>query len=563
MKRTLLFLIFIGVFCCGGLSDRLQTSTVYAHSLDLLSPKQFPRSKIIDVQVYFWKKVFTEVATTEAVLHDRDLILPIYEKVSLKGLNRKQAKRKIKVRKYHVQKQLKALAHRIKTNQPLSHSQKKLLNKFYKGITPKQLIRAANRIRLQYGVADRFREGIVRSGAYMPYIKKVLARYKVPLELAYLPHVESSFHYISHSKSGAKGIWQFTRTTGKQYMRVNSRVDERIDPFISTIAAAKLLRSNYDMLGAWPLAITAYNHGPNGIRKISKKLQTKDMGYIIRHYHSPSFNFASKNFYAEFLAASEVAANYEKYFGPLQLRPPLRFNEARIPKSMSLTSIASRLGYSKKQLVALNPALKPAVVRGKYYVPSYYRIKIPLSKENVVQTKKIQKNKQQSSRSKKKTGSAAPRWITVKSGDTLSQIANRFNMTARKLSSINNISLHKTLYPGQVLRVSSLQSSYVVVRSGDSLTSIARRYGVAVRELAVINDLSLSGLIHPGQKLKLPETIIRSSSTKSLNDYIVQGGDTLFSIARRNSISVNRLIVINGLSENSVIYPGQKLTVTL
>ncbi len=562
MKRLLLFCIFIGLFFCGGLPGSIQTSNTYAYSSDLLSSKLFPRSQIIDVQVYFWKKIFTEVSTSEAVLHDRDLVLPIYEKISLAGLSRTQAKRKIKVRKHHVRQQLEALAHVIETKKPLSYSQKKLLNKFYEGITPRQLRRAANRIRLQNGIADRFREGIVRSGAYMPYIRKVLKRYKVPLALAYLPHVESSFHYMSHSKSGAKGIWQFTRGTGKQYMRINSRVDERIDPFISTVAAAKLLRANYDMLGTWPLAITAYNHGPNGVRKISNKLKTKDLGHIIRHYHSRSFSFASKNFYAEFLAASEVAANYEKYFGPLHANSPLQFKEVRIPKSMSLKAVAHRLGYSKKQLVALNPALKPAVIKGRYYVPSYYRIKVPSSRTQLVQTESKKQNYQNRQHSGSSPGKTASRWVTVKAGDTLSQIANRFNMSPQKLSSINNISLHKTIYPGQVLRVSSSQA-YVIVRKGDSLTSIARRYGISVRDLAAINDLSFSSIIHPGQKLKLPNISIRSSSTQNKNNYIVRGGDTLFSIAKRNGISVSQLIGINGLSSNSIIYPGQKLIINL
>ncbi|MBF0279868.1 MAG: LysM peptidoglycan-binding domain-containing protein [SAR324 cluster bacterium] len=539
---------------------------VYAKSEIVPDPQLFPRSKMIDVQVFFWKKIFSEVKTTEVLIHDRELVLPIHEKVSVIGLTRKQAKSRVKERSRQIKKQLRLLADTLEKKSPLNPSQKKILNKFYKGVTPKQLRKAAQRLRSQYGVADRFREGLVRSGSYMNFILRALKNQGVPPELAYLPHVESSFNFTSHSKSGAKGIWQFTRSTGKMFMRVNSRVDERLDPFISSLAAAKLLKANYEHLGSWPLAITAYNHGPNGISKIAKKLKTRDLGYMIRHYNSRTFGFASKNFYAEFLAAAEVAGNYQKYFGALKLNPPLRYKEIRLPKSMSIRTVMSRLNYPRKQVLALNPALNPRVLSGHYHVPSYYRIKVPISgldSEKVAQIN-MSGGKSDSISNRKKQGRHSPKWVTVKRGDSLSTIADRYNMSVKNLVSLNNVSPRKYLYPGQVLRVSNgRNATEVIVKRGDSLTTIARQNRVSLHQLLAANDLNFNSIIFPGQELKLPGGKEFSAPQKRVLRVTVRRGDTLYEIARRAGIHIDELTSINGLSKSSVIYPGQRLILSL
>lgn len=543
----------------------LSAPNVFANSEEHLDPHIFPRSQVIDVQVYFWKKIFTEVSTQEVLIHDRRLILPIYEKVSIHGLTRHQAKRKIKVRNYHVQQQLRALADHLEKQRPLSESQQTLLNKFYKGVTPKGLRKAAQRLRNQYGISDRFRAGLIRSGAYMSYIRTVFKRYDLPLELTYLPHVESSFNYISHSRSGAKGIWQFTRSTGKLFMRVNSKVDERIDPFISTVAAAKLLKANYKQLGSWPLAITAYNHGPSGVSRIAKKLQTRDLGKMIRHYRSRNFSFASKNFYAEFLAAAEVAENYQKYFGPLQFKTPLRYREIRLPRSMSLHKIVTQFNLSREQILALNPALRPSVVTGRRHVPSYYRIKVPLSSSVQVIRFEESLKQEQTFAQKVPSGKRYVKWITVRQGDTLSEIAERYGMSIQKLMNLNRLSQKSVIFPGQVLRVSDPQNaSYVVVRKGDSLTTLAQRNGVPLRQLMASNGLHERSVIHPGQRLRLHKNVASpSENNESRRVHRVRRGETLGAIARRAGIALDELTSINGLSKSSIIYPGQRLILSL
>ena len=133
-----------------------------------------------------------------------------------------------------------------------------------------------------------------------------------------LPHVESSFNPRAYSKVGAAGLWQFMRSTGRRYMRIDGAVDDRLDPFRSTEAAAQLLAYNYRVLGTWPLALTAYNHGTAGMRRAKETLGTDDIVRIVRNYTSRTFGFASRNFYVSFLAALEIDRNPEKYFGSLQ-----------------------------------------------------------------------------------------------------------------------------------------------------------------------------------------------------------------------------------------------------
>ena len=137
---------------------------------------------------------------------------------------------------------------------------------------------AMRNIRCQTGQKDRFRAGVIRSGAYMDEIKRIFRNEGLPEDLSYLPHVESSFNPKAYSKSGAAGIWQFTRSTGKHFMKVGYTIDERRDPTLSSHAAAKLLRQNFWKLKNWPLAITAYNHGASGM------LRAKDCGAPMRPF---------------------------------------------------------------------------------------------------------------------------------------------------------------------------------------------------------------------------------------------------------------------------------------
>jgi membrane-bound lytic murein transglycosylase D len=236
---------------------------------------------------------------------------------------------------------------------------------------------ATQRVRFQLGQADRFKEGLIRSSQWETHIAETFANQGLPPELAVLPHVESSFNAAAYSKVGAAGMWQFMRSTGRRYMRVDDAVDERLDPYRSTEAAAQLLAYNYRVLNSWPLALTAYNHGAAGMRRAKESVGTDDFVKINRTYNSRTFGFASRNFFPSFLAALTIDENPEKYFGPLDRRPEQKFHEVTMPAYVRLATLERVIGVDREQLRVLNPGWRPTIYNGTRLVPKGYRLRLP------------------------------------------------------------------------------------------------------------------------------------------------------------------------------------------
>src|SRR5262245_10306080 len=153
-------------------------------------------------------------------------------------------------------------------------------------------------VHTQLGIKERFREGVIRSGRYLEAFRQVFDKEGIPTEVALLPLVESSFENRALSSAGAAGIWQFTRGTGRLYLAVGKKVDERLDPDKATRAAARLLRDNFNALGTWPLAITAYNHGRAGMLRAQSEVGSSEITKVIDQYKGPLFGYASMNFYS-------------------------------------------------------------------------------------------------------------------------------------------------------------------------------------------------------------------------------------------------------------------------
>jgi len=189
--------------------------------------------------------------------------------------------------------------------------------------------------------------------------------------------VESSFNPAAYSKVSAAGLWQFMRSTGRRYMRIDNSVDERLDPFRSTEAAAQLLSYNYRLLGTWPLALTAYNHGAAGMRRAKESMGTDDIVKILRNYKSPTFGFASRNFYVSFLAALEIDSHPDKYFPDLKRAQAIKFQEVELPTQAQPAVLARTLKISRDRLRELNPGLRSAVWDGHRQIPKGYRLRLP------------------------------------------------------------------------------------------------------------------------------------------------------------------------------------------
>jgi peptidoglycan lytic transglycosylase D len=232
------------------------------------------------------------------------------------------------------------------------------------------------RIRSQRGAKEHFAEGLRISGRYIGEMKKIFRAEGLPTELAYLPLVESSFNIRARSSAGAVGMWQFMPDTGKKFMRIDAKVDERRDPFASTRAAARLLKENYRLLGNWPLAITAYNHGTEGIFRGVRAVESDNLVDLIRNYQSPTFGFASKNFYAEFLAVVEIALNRDTFFPYLRAHRPVRLQEVTLKRQASLQAVLKPAAISQDEFFEWNPALEPKAK----FIPVGYRVKLPPEK---------------------------------------------------------------------------------------------------------------------------------------------------------------------------------------
>jgi membrane-bound lytic murein transglycosylase D len=398
--------------------------------------------------VAFWKKIYTEISLKQGVLHDRDYPLIIYSVIDI-------GSRKGRARNRYVGYHRKAAAQMLKNMAKKPPSQwtageQKIGAFFLQYAGLEELKTAASRVRFQQGQKERFKRGLERSGAYMSFIRSVFKMYSIPERIVYLPHVESSFNINAYSRVGAAGMWQFMRRTGRIFsLKTGYRIDERWDPVKSTIAAARLLRKNYEELKSWPLAITAYNHGLGSIKRAVKVTRSRDLGVIIEKYKNRRFKFASKNFYGCFLAASEIAANADKYFSNIKYHLPLAYREIRLNSYMRPRTLAKYLEISERRLKDLNPSLRPIVFRRQLPIPPGYKLRIPWSMSPETAKEKLAAIPA----AVKKSTPQVQNYHTVRRGDTLYSISRRFGVSTEDLIISNQIRRENRIYVGQVLRI--------------------------------------------------------------------------------------------------------------
>lgn len=274
------------------------------------SPSYFPKPSTLQPNVEFWKQIYTDYGVGDFVLHDRDNLGIIYDVVHVaESRNQARAAASAKGEIQRLREKYEGILTGLARGQApedLGDEGRSVAEAWGCPCQPEVLTRAAANIRVQQGLREKVQEGMHRARGLLPRILSILQRHKVPQELAALPMVESSFNPQARSKAGAVGLWQFIRSTGKRYLTIKGRRDDRRDPIRATEAAARLLKHNYEALGSWPLAIIAYNHGPEGILAARAAVGSSAIEEIIEHYTGPRFGFASKNFYAEFLAALDI-----------------------------------------------------------------------------------------------------------------------------------------------------------------------------------------------------------------------------------------------------------------
>jgi len=349
----------------------------------LFAEDSFPVPDALEQNIEFWVNIFSIYSENEVLIHDTDNLDIIYEIINLNDFFPESASMRVKWKKIKsIINNYRKILLNLADNDHIVYDQLTDIERnvyllWLQSDKPNKYRVAANNIRGQRGLKQNFKLGLKKSGKYIPEFRKIFRSYNLPEELCYLPHVESSFTNRAYSKSGATGLWQFIRSTGRLYLKINHLIDERLDPFTATDAAAKLLRENYKILGSWALAITAYNHGLNGMKNAKYSCRTNDFGIIIQKYKSRSFGFASKNFYAEFLAVLRVVNNYEFYFGSLEFDRPIKYTNFIIPENINIDNLLEKLALNKELLIELNPAWRAPVITSRHNLPKGYKIKIP------------------------------------------------------------------------------------------------------------------------------------------------------------------------------------------
>jgi len=420
---------------------------LFAAPLERAGGVTFERPDSLQPAIGFWTRVYSEIDSLSGFVHDSDNVAVVYETLRFNWYDSAQVQeRRIEEAVANYEGALHSLASGKRKN--LTPREQKVLALWGDNASAVTLAAAANRIRFQRGQADRIRDGIIRAGAWEQRIRKRLREAGLPEGLAVLPCVESSYNLHVESHAGAVGLWQFTRFTGRHYLRVDDVLDERADPVKSTDGAIRLLANYYSKLHSWPLTITAYNHGLSGVRRAVRETGSTDIGDIIRTYTAPRFGFASRNYYAAFLAAGDVTRNAEKYFGKLRRQRAETYWTVKVPSYLAIDDLMRELAADADDIQALNPALQAAVWSNKKYVPKGYLLRLPAATRSATITALLTQTPGHAQQ-------IPDFFYRVKAGDTLSGIALRHNHSVSDLVTLNNLRNADHVRAGQLLRLYS------------------------------------------------------------------------------------------------------------
>jgi membrane-bound lytic murein transglycosylase D len=319
----------------------------------------------------FWFDIYTKYDSEKRVIHHARFPWIIYKVVDVtpiifadkpnrRWMRNEKADKLVKDEQGKIKAAIRSLARNPKKTELNEYEilVKEALSKLG-GDLKKEANHAVGEVRIQMGQRNFFSEGLEVSPRYITTMEHIFESNNLPVDLTRIPFVESSFNKQATSKVGASGIWQFMNNTGRKFMIVDSSIDERRSPFKATEGAARLLKENHLILHReWPLAITAWNHGPGGMRKAMKAAGSRDLGTIIARYHSRSFDFASSNFYCEFLGALHAERYNREIFGELEREEKLDLLAFKLPRRTKLNDILRVANLSNDQFFTMNPEIR-------------------------------------------------------------------------------------------------------------------------------------------------------------------------------------------------------------
>lgn len=417
---------------------------------------------------------------------------------------------------------------------------------------------------------ERFITYLYRSGKYINLIKEILKEKNLPLDLAYLPLIESGFSPKARSWANAVGMWQFIPSTGRLYgLKSNWWYDEKRDFVKSTYAACDYLSKLYKEFGAWNLALAAYNCGEGGLNRAIKKYKTNNFWEL--NLRKQTYDYVPL-----YIAATIIAKNPEKYGLEVEYEKPIEFDTVIVDKPIDLKTIAEVLSVSVEEIRELNPELLRDVTPPQY---RSYPLRVPVNTKEVF-----------AQRYSELPAKTLYTMHKVRKGETVSGIAKKYGVSPFNIIQANSLSKRYRIYPGQLLKIpgygesnfsqkastrkgfsesdynpdkiSASKNGYSTykVKPGDTLEEIARNFKTTSSDLEQINDINNQDLIKTGEKLKVPS---RNNDSKSQKIVIhkVKRGETLWSIASYFRVPLQKLLEWNSLSNPSYIRIGDRIKI--
>jgi membrane-bound lytic murein transglycosylase D len=437
---------------------------------------------------------------------------------------------------------------------------------------------------------ETFRKWLERSGRYLPLIQEELQKADMPLDLAYLPMIESGYRLTAYSTAKAVGPWQFMPRTALSYnLTINNYVDDRRDPIRSTRAAISFLADLYREFNSWPLAVAAYNAGGGKIRRAIKKTGSRDFWQLIKGSHLKT---ETKYYVPKLIAAIMIAKDPASYgFTDIAYDEPLAFETLEVPRWTTIQAIALAADADPEDIHNLNRQLRRAITPpGK----ARYSIRVPTGKKELTAGNLPRV---------KATVSTSYKTHVIKKSDTVTRICKKYNINKKTLLKANNLRSNE-LVAGKRLRIPYRATSYKlmaegvisaglapaamraenliihVIKPGETISQLASRYNVPPRMIAAWNGLDNLDRIRAGQQLAFylqdaddpiaGEISMASRKTGRETDrsdpaanprptyYSVIGGDTLWTIARKFQTTPEKIRLWNNI-EGDTIYPGHRL----
>ncbi|RLD90521.1 MAG: lytic transglycosylase [Bacteroidetes bacterium] len=425
------------------------------------------------------------------------------------------------------------------------------------------------------------------SEIYFPMFEEILDRYDMPLELKYLAVVESALNPGAGSNKGAKGLWQFMYGTGKVYgLKVTSMVDDRYDPYKSTVAACEHLQDLYDIYGDWSLAMAAYNSGAGNVNRAIRRAGG------VKNYWAvwPFLPRETRGYVPAFIAVTYVM-NYPAEHNLYPMRPNMFFfdiDTVHVKDVLAFDQLNEYLHIPMEQIKFLNPQYKKNIIpaiNGKEYVlrlPRRYTADFINNEDSVYMYKTVKGLEHDKLMAEVKKAGNRNIHI-VRSGESLGLIAKKYHVYVSQIKRWNHLRSN-TIYPGQKLvlfgysgrsrttashRVPvkrSKNKSYHYVKNGENLGLIAKKYHCSVIDLKEWNGLR-GNTIHPGQRLQVYKPENKSNATIRSGKYmyhIVQKGDTLWDIAKEyDGVTVEQIKRLNKIKNTHRLKPGQKIKIAV